>query len=222
MVSQLVGSRGTATRQALEAAARKLFAERGFHATTIIDITGMAERSPAVFYRYFHDKQDLLAALAESFLDDVLIPFGSLVRLPESEQDTEPFDFMVTMYWDTFKPQIGVLAAVAQLSATQPRFADLQSRLRQFSIDVVAATVLRAQQQGYARELNPTNVAVALAAMFEQFTAEILRPDPAGLKLRISDEDAIDTLKILWKKVLYGYYRADDEIPQLRSAEGFQ
>jgi AcrR family transcriptional regulator len=66
----------------LEQAARKLFAERGFHGITLADITSAAGKSPAAFYRYF-DKEDLLAALAESFLREVLTPSGLSVRLPD-------------------------------------------------------------------------------------------------------------------------------------------
>ena len=74
-------SKGRQTRQAIEQSARKLFAERGFHGTTLADITSAAGRSPAVFYRYFDDKEDLLAALAESFLRDVVTPSGSSVEI---------------------------------------------------------------------------------------------------------------------------------------------
>ncbi|MFV0494503.1 TetR/AcrR family transcriptional regulator, partial [Mycobacterium sp.] len=84
MPTELVTAKGRQTRHAIELAARKLFAERGFHATTLADITSAAGKSPAVFYRYFTDKEDLLAALAESFLHDVVEPSGSSVQLPES------------------------------------------------------------------------------------------------------------------------------------------
>jgi AcrR family transcriptional regulator len=69
MPNEVVTTKGRQTRAALEQAARKLFAERGFHGTTLADITSAAGKSAAVFYRYFDDKEDLLAALAESFLN---------------------------------------------------------------------------------------------------------------------------------------------------------
>ncbi len=84
-----LSSKGRQTRQAIEDAARKLFAERGFHGTTLVDITSAAGRSPpAVFYRYYDDKEDLLAALADSFLHDVVLPSGLRLHLPESPDDT--------------------------------------------------------------------------------------------------------------------------------------
>jgi AcrR family transcriptional regulator len=59
-------AKGRQTRESIELAARTLFAERGFHGTTLADITSAAGKSSAVFYRYFDDKEDLLASLAES------------------------------------------------------------------------------------------------------------------------------------------------------------
>ncbi len=123
MPTETLTSKGRQTRQAIEQAARKLFAERGFHGTTLADITSAAGRSPAVFYRYFDDKEDLLAALAESFLRDVVAPSGSSVALPDSPDDSEFFTSVVTGYWNMFKQNIGIMIAVAQLAATQQRFA---------------------------------------------------------------------------------------------------
>src|ERR1700736_1705920 len=77
-------AKGRQTQAAIEQAARKLFAERGFHGTTLAEITSAAGKSAAVFYRYYADKEDLLAALAESFLHDVVTPSGLSLHLPDS------------------------------------------------------------------------------------------------------------------------------------------
>lgn len=127
MASGELGSKGRQTRTAIELAARKLFAERGFHGTTLADITSAAGKSPAVFYRYFTDKEDLLAALAESFLHDVVEPSGLNLHLPDSPDDAEFFTSVVTGYWNMFKQNIGIMIAVAQLAATQQRFAEVQN-----------------------------------------------------------------------------------------------
>ncbi|MBO0866168.1 MAG: TetR/AcrR family transcriptional regulator, partial [Mycobacterium sp.] len=170
MPTAALSAKGRQTRQAIEQAARKLFAERGFHGTTLADITSAAGKSPAVFYRYFADKEDLLAALAESFLHDVVTPSGLSVPLPESPNDSEFFTSVVTGYWNMFKQNIGIMIAVAQLAATQQRFAAVQNEFRRFGMDIVAASVRRAQQQGYAAELNPEHTAAAIALLFENFT----------------------------------------------------
>jgi AcrR family transcriptional regulator len=205
MPSRELTSKGRQTRQAIEQAARKLFAERGFHGTTLADITSAAGKSPAVFYRYFADKEDLLAALAESFLHEVVTPSGLSVRLPDSPDDDNFFTSVVTGYWNIFKQNIGIMIAVAQLGATQQRFAAVQNEFRRFGMDIVAASVRRAQEQGYGAELDPQHTAAAIALLFENFTTVFVGPSgPGGLGLKISDEDAIATLSTVWKKTLYG------------------
>ncbi len=209
MPAELLTAKGRQTRQAIEQAARKLFAERGFHGTTLADITSAAGKSPAVFYRYFADKEDLLAALAESFLHDVVTPSGLSLHLPvagpDSTDDDAFFTSVVTGYWNMFKQNIGIMIAVAQLAATQQRFAAVQNEFRRFGMDIVAASVRRAQEQGYGTELNPEHTAAAIALLFENFTTVFVGPfGPGGLGLKISDEDAIATLSTIWKKTLYG------------------
>src|ERR1700730_474790 len=196
-------TKGRQTRAAIEQAARKLFAERGFHGTTLADITSAAGKSPAGFYRYFDDKEDVRAALAESFLHDVVAPSGLHVALPDSPDDSEFFTSVVTGYWNMFKQNIGIMIAVAQLAATQPRFAAVQNEFRRFGVDIVAASVRRAQEQGYGGELNPENTAAGIAVLFENFTTVFV--GTSGLGFAISDADAINTLSRIWKKTLYGF-----------------
>jgi AcrR family transcriptional regulator len=201
--SGTLSAKGRQTRQAIEQAARKLFAERGFHGTTLADITSAAGKSPAVFYRYFADKEDLLAALAESFLHEVLTPPGLSLHLPDSPDDDAFFSAVVTGYWNMFKQNIGIMIAVSQLAATQPRFAAVQNKFRRFGMDIVAASVRRAQEQGYGGELDPEHTAAAIALLFENFTTVFV--GTSGLGIEISDEDAIATLSRIWKKTLYGF-----------------
>jgi AcrR family transcriptional regulator len=185
-----LSSKGRQTRQSIEDAARKLFGERGFHGTTLADITAAAGRSPAAFYRYFDDKEDLLAVLAESFLQEV-------VDLPKIPDDSEFFVSAVGLYWDMFKPNIGIMVAVDQLAAAEPRFALLQKRFRQFGIDIVGASVRRAQQQGYATDLDADHTALAIALLFERFTS-------VSVSEGLSDAAAVATLSTIWQKTLYG------------------
>lgn len=203
MPSKTLTAKGRQTRQAIEQAARKLFAERGFHGTTLAEITSGAGKSTAAFYRYYGDKEDLLAALAESFLHDVVMPSGLTVHLPESPEDTEFFSVVVTGYWNIFKQNIGIMIAVNQLAEAKSRFAEVQNEFRRFGIDMVAASVRRAQEQGFSLDLDPDHTGAAIALLFENFTAVFLRP--SGLGLQIDDTDAITTLATIWKKTLYGY-----------------
>jgi AcrR family transcriptional regulator len=190
LAARPLGSKGRQTRQAIEEAARNLFAQRGFHGTTLADITSAAGKSPAVFYRYFADKEDLLAALAQDFLNEV-------VDLPTFPDDQDFFVSAVGVYWEMFKPNIGVMVAVDQLATTDARFASLQDRFRRFGTDIVRASVRRAQQQGYADDLDAEHTALAIALLFERFTG-------VCPSVGISDDAAVSTLSTIWRKTLYG------------------
>ncbi|HEU0003694.1 MAG TPA: helix-turn-helix domain-containing protein [Ktedonobacteraceae bacterium] len=53
------------TRSDLLAAARKVFAERGYHEASIADITGEADVGVGTFYLHFHDKDAIFNTLIE-------------------------------------------------------------------------------------------------------------------------------------------------------------
>lgn len=57
---------GDARREALYRVAIRLFAERGYEATTLRDIAARAEVSPALLYRYFPSKGAVVLALHEA------------------------------------------------------------------------------------------------------------------------------------------------------------
>lgn len=202
MTAVTLSPKGLQTRRALADAARILFAERGFHGTNLADITAAAGKSTAVFYRYFVDKEDILAAIAEEILFTTILPSRDSLPLPRGGDDDEYFRAMTAGYWLVFKPNIGVMTAVGQLADGNPRFAELQNGFRRFSIDLISASVRRAQEQGHCTDLDPEQVGAALGLMFESFTAVAWRP--TGLGVHIDDEAAITTLSAIWQRTLYG------------------
>src|SRR6185295_5029534 len=58
------------TRQAIHEAAMKLFAERGFEATTIADIADAAGISPRTFFAYFPAKEEAVFQKFDVAYDD--------------------------------------------------------------------------------------------------------------------------------------------------------
>ena len=138
-------------------------------------------------------------------------PSGLSVHLPDSPDDDAFFTAVVTGYWNMFKQNIGIMIAVAQLAATQQRFAAVQNEFRRFGMDIVAASVRRAQEQGYGADLDPEHTAAAIALLFENFTTVFVGTVRAS-GVEISDEDAIATLSTIWKKTLYGVLTDQKEI----------
>lgn len=60
------------SRAKITAAALELFAENGYHATSIAKIASKAGVSKGLIYNYFESKEDLLSALFEHIYDSVL------------------------------------------------------------------------------------------------------------------------------------------------------
>ena len=60
------------TRQHIADTARRLFAERGFEAVTVMEIAREAEVAPATVFNYFPTKEDLFYSRLEEFEDALL------------------------------------------------------------------------------------------------------------------------------------------------------
>lgn len=64
------------TRRAIEAAALRLFEERGFEGSTIDDIAAAAEIAPRTFFHYFPSKEDVVLSDYAARLDRIVAALG--------------------------------------------------------------------------------------------------------------------------------------------------
>jgi AcrR family transcriptional regulator len=90
--------KGSVRKQAIISAARPLFAQNGFHGTSVRDIAKAADVSEALLYRHFPGKE----ALYDEVLDYVgMLSSATFERLQEIEASTEAlvvyFYFMVRL-----------------------------------------------------------------------------------------------------------------------------
>ncbi|MFI6517076.1 TetR/AcrR family transcriptional regulator [Spirillospora sp. NPDC050679] len=194
--------KGRATRAAFEDAARRLIAERGFLRITVQDIAAAAGKSTAAFYRYFDNKEHLLAALADGFSHKVLL------HSPDAPDGSAAFfDRAARAYWDAYKEHLGVLVGVFQLAMVDEEFAERWRRSRQIGVRIIEKTVRQAQDDGHAAGLDPALTASAIAAMFEHFCFVWLAQGGDGPGTAITDDQAVATLAALWRRGLYGEER---------------
>jgi AcrR family transcriptional regulator len=66
-----VTRRGPATREAIHAAALELFARLGYHATSVRAIADAAAIQPAAIYHWYSNKEAILVALQDEFMDEL-------------------------------------------------------------------------------------------------------------------------------------------------------
>lgn len=80
--------RGLARRERLLTAAAELVAQRGFHAVGIGEIGAAAGVSGSAIYRHFASKQEILVALFDAVIDELLDGARAAVRATDRPDDT--------------------------------------------------------------------------------------------------------------------------------------
>ncbi len=142
---ELLAGRTTGTRQTQAARRREqllevafaLFAERGYRATSVRDITRAAGVTEAVLYHYFGNKADLLAAVLA-----VYAPFAGYRRILDAA-DSTPVDAVLRQLGGEFlrllRERRQFVLTLLSESATDPEIAAILSRLLDDIIQTVAA-----------------------------------------------------------------------------------
>src|SRR5262245_15065281 len=78
--------RADARREEILEVALEVISRKGFHDTSIADIARGARASRATVYQYFHDKEDILLALAERVANSVIAAVDVWVPLPPDQE----------------------------------------------------------------------------------------------------------------------------------------
>ena len=123
------GERRTLTRQALLAAAARLFAEQGVDNSSVDAIARAAGRTSGALYDHFGSKEGLLFALVDSWVDDVAVVIAAeLVNAPTRREK-------VAALWRNFAdPAVGDgrwIALEHELWSFASRSDDARDRLAQ-------------------------------------------------------------------------------------------
>ncbi len=113
------------TREALAAAAARLFTERGYEATTVEDIAAAAEVSPRTFFRYYPTKEDVVSQIFRSAGFDSYVaarPAGE----PIAETLRSAAFSLLTTCADAPAPALAVLRMVATRPELRTRFTEVR------------------------------------------------------------------------------------------------
>ncbi len=173
-------------RRQILAAARTLFAERGFHATTTRDLAAAADVNDALIYRYFADKQAILAAL----IDEAIAVFQQLPEPPD--QAPMPLDQLLELIGTAFVQTaranldlVTILIGERHALPSDTRFVEFvdaaATRLGRL-IDVAAGA--KAEGQGYLTARAYFGALIAFVLLQDQLGLTAIRPVDAGEFIR--------------------------------------
>jgi len=132
-------ARSLARRKQLLQAGRLLFAEKGFEATSIADITAKAGTAAGAFYIYFRSKQQFLIAL----MNELLERLSGVVLRPEGGSDVrQGLHRFLAAVFRVDRDYFGAVRAWQEASLTHPRLGKMQDAIQ----DWTHARVLRVFQ----------------------------------------------------------------------------
>ena len=173
---QIDSSNGDRRSQILEAAL-VCFAKRGFHQTSMHDISGEAGISVGLIYRYFENKEAVISAMADRHKTEIS---EMLERAHQAPSLLESLEILFTAHCCEDAPQV-VSAFVVDLYAEasrNPHVADLTRDVLETAMDGVRNLIARAPEaQNAAHGLTPNELAELIFAVARgMLMLDVLRP----------------------------------------------
>jgi AcrR family transcriptional regulator len=123
--------RGQERRAQLIACAARLFAERGYHPTSVADIVAALGVGKGVFYWYFASKEELLTELLKASNHDLRKRQQSEIEGVEDPIRRIELGIRASMIWFA---EHRAYFAIIQFAATDETFAPVLARNREISI----------------------------------------------------------------------------------------
>ncbi|MFB9686234.1 TetR/AcrR family transcriptional regulator [Amycolatopsis plumensis] len=182
------------TEAALKAAAKRVFARKGYLNTKITDITAEAGRAAGSFYNHFAGKEELLEAL----MADIA---ASGDESADSEDHLADFSnpaavrWHVKQYWDFYRDNAATMLALRQAAMVSESFARTVAQFgasQAADLDDHLAYITRA---GMRLPTDPDRCGMLIYNLVDAFAATWLHgaPAPAGWTPP-TDEEAIELL----------------------------
>lgn len=170
-------------------AAEVLVAEKGFEDATVAEVVRRADSSVGAFYARFRDKDGLLYALYDRYLeqamataDDALDP-AHWAGVPLADTLGSVVRFLVSV----FRAQRGLIRAFVMRNHADPEFAAREARLSRYVADKLAV-VLLAQRDAIAHPEPERAVRFGLNMVFSTIESMVLFGETRASDLAVDDD----------------------------------
>lgn len=162
-------------REAIIELAARLFMEKGYHTTSVRDLAQAAGISQATLYYYIGSKMDLLVAIHNSFIDDLLARLSRVVQseLPPARKLRE---FIAVEMTSVEQNRTRVAAFMRERHALAPEVR-AQIQIKRDQVDAILEQILKEGiAAGVFRPLPVKSVRLALLGMVN-WPVEWFNPD---------------------------------------------
>jgi AcrR family transcriptional regulator len=184
-----------ARREQILRAARQVFQRNGFHATSMQDLFAEAKLSSGAVYRYFRSKDDMVLAIAEDSIRDVITAMSSLARERNGGSVGEAMAAAVTLV-QVKDEETGLAGLAVQVWGEALRNADLRERFAAMLTEIKAEVVdVIGHDQRAGRlpaSVSPESLASVLVAILPGCLLQLALIGPAALN------GVPDALRALW------------------------
>lgn len=166
-----------ARREQILQAARAVFAERGYHQTTVSAIVARCRVAQGTFYLYFQSKREVFEALLDRFTETVFqtlfLPGADLVRTPEEIWSR----FVVISNWalEVFHANQDLARLfLVEAPAREPGFEHKVSAFHDRLVQAAAANFELWMKKGLLRPVDPLVLAHCVIGMMEHLLRQKL------------------------------------------------
>jgi AcrR family transcriptional regulator len=186
-------AKGEETRRALLEAAASLFAEKGYHATSVPDIVAAAGVGHGTFYAYFKSRRSILLALTREATARERRP------LLRSENLADRIRSEIFWYLSDHVQHLTLSKVWHEAAGFDADIADARRRERARRVERVRRGI---QEAGGRSGIDPDIAAAALSAMLEEFAHRwFIEGDGPGRSAR-DIVAASETLTTMWLTVV--------------------
>lgn len=194
--TQPATARGKRTRDALVAAARKVFERDGYLDSRLVDIAQEASCSIGSFYTWFDGKDEVFAAVLQEAQNDMLHP--GIGRVLSTDDPVEIIAASNAAYFAAYKKNARLMQLLDQVAAVDPAFRTLRRARNRAFVERNAKAIRDLQRRGLAdRGVDAEVAAMALSGMVGRLAHSVYLIDPT-LKV----EHLVETATRLWTNAL--------------------
>jgi AcrR family transcriptional regulator len=179
MAERKLTKRGSERRvQILEAAVR-LFAEQGYHGTTVGDVCDALGVGKGVFYWYFPSKDALFSELLQDSL--LALRRAQEIAISEANDPVDRIERGIRASIDFFRDDPSLLEVI-RIAARYDEFASLVERGQQIVVADTAIHIKEGMAQGEVRHGDPELMAHGILGATFHFVEIYLGPDAGSVE----------------------------------------
>ncbi|CAN5326620.1 hypothetical protein BH09ACT11_BH09ACT11_22090 [soil metagenome] len=190
-------ARGLRTREALVAAARRVFERDGFIEARLVDITAEANCSVGTFYTYFESKEEVFTAVIQMAQDAMMHP--GLPHVEDTPENTAQIVLASNRaYLEAYRHNARLMGLLEQVATIDPKFRQLRVNRALAFAERNARRIRALQDQGYADpSLDARRASLALSSMVSR-TAYYMFVLEQDWDL----DETVETVTALWLNAL--------------------